>query len=99
MILLTISTTLQPGLEAGKRVKLFGLVRRRQYNGMVGTVISADWDDENRVVISLDAGGEIRARFDKVEIIGVNTFADFKPGRTVRIKKLANNPHLNGTRP
>lgn len=86
-----------PGLEVGKRVKISGLVRRRQYNGMVGTVISADWDDPDRVVIALDGSGEIRARYDKIEVIGLDMFADFKPGRTVRLKGLKSSEHLNGT--
>jgi hypothetical protein len=42
-----------------QRVKIRNLSRRVQYNGLCGVVMSGVWDDEDRVLVGLDAGGQI----------------------------------------
>lgn len=84
------------GLEIGQRVKIRGLVRRVQYNGLCGSVLGADWNDDERIIIGLDVGGELRIKAANIDLVDRDAAAEFEPGRRVRLKGLVNKEHLNG---
>ena len=61
----------------GSRIKVCGLVRAAQYNGLIGTVLRFD-QDAKKVEVRLESGKELKIKLDNIEVL--ESFGGMKGG-------------------